>query len=87
MYKVYNGELIMFQDLFKKNSGFHSYHTRQMDHYHIPSVRNKLAKSSFYYNGVVIWNNIYKLDIVDDVSEFVFSSTLKKRIMQVQVWT
>ena len=74
MYKVYNGELIMF-------------HTRQMDHYHIPSVRTKLAKSSFYYNGVVIWNNIYKLGILDDVSEFVFSRTLTKRIMQGQVWT
>ena len=85
MYKVYNGELIMFQALYKKNSDFHSYHTRQMDHYHIPSVRTKLAKTSFYYNGVVIWNNIYKLGIVDEVSEFVFSRTLKKRIMQGQV--
>ena len=85
MYKVYNGEFIMFQALFKKNSDFHSYHTRQMDHYHIPSVRTKLA-TSFYYNGVVIWNNIYKLVIVDEVSEFVFSRTLKKRIMQGQVW-
>ena len=85
MYKVYNGELIMFQALFKKNSDFHSYHTRQMDHYHIPSVRTKLAKSSFYYNGVVIWNNIYIIGIVDEVSEFVFSRTLKKRIMQGQV--
>ena len=87
MYKVYNGELIMFQDLFKKNSDFHSYHTHQLDHYHIPSVRTKLAKYSFYYNGVVIWNNIYKLGIVDEVCEFVFSRTLKKRIMHVQVWT
>ena len=59
MYKVYNGELIMFQALFKKNSDFHSYHTRQMYHYHILSVRTKLAKSSFHYNGVVIWNDIY----------------------------
>ena len=77
MYKVYNGELIMFQALFKKNSDFHSYHTRQMDHYHIPS---------FYFNGVVIWNTIYKLGIVDEVSECVYSRTLKKRIMQGQVW-
>ena len=51
-----------------------------------PSVRTKLAKTSFYYNGVVIWNNIYKLGIVDEVSEFVFSRTLKKRIMRGQVW-
>ena len=66
-----------------------------MDHYHIPSVRTKLAKSSFYYNGVVIWNDIYiyiyiyiyKLGIVDGASEFVISTTLKKRIMQGQVWT
>ena len=85
MYKVYNGELIMFQALLKKNSDFHSYHTRQMDHYHIPSVRTSLAKSSFYYNGVVIWKNIYKLGIVNEVSEFVFSRTLKKRSMQGQV--
>ena len=37
MYKAYDGELIMFQSLFKKNSDFHSYHTRQMNH-HIPSA-------------------------------------------------
>ena len=58
MYKVYNGELIIFQALFNKNSDFHSYHTRQMECYHLPSARTKLAKSSFYYNGVVIWNNM-----------------------------
>ena len=84
MCEVHHGELIMFQVLFKKNSDFHLYHTRQMDHRYIPSVRTKLAKSSFNYNGLVIWNNIYKFSIVDEIGEFVFSRTLRKASFKVK---
>ena len=35
----------------------------------------------FYYNAVVIWNNLYEIGIDDEISELVFSMCLKKHVM------
>ena len=65
---------------FTKNSNIHVHDTRQKCHYHLPLCRTNLGKCGLRYVGASIWNNILSVNINPNVSEFIFSRSLKAAI-------
>ena len=80
MYRIYHGELRVLHCLFTKNSDIHVHDTRQKCHYHMPLCRTDLGKCGLRYVGASVWNNILSININPNVSEFVFSRSLKAAI-------
>ena len=58
-----------------------SYGTRTNDGLYAEHVKSDLGKTSISYRGPLIWNMIINTGINTDVSEAVFTKSLKKRIM------
>ena len=80
MYRIYHGKLRVLHCLFTKNSDIHVHNTRQKCHYHMPLCRTKLGKCGLRYVGASVWNNILSVNINPNVSEFIFSRSLKAAI-------
>ena len=49
MHLIYNGDIILLQSQFKKNKEIHRYGTRQINHYHVSSVKTELGKSALRF--------------------------------------
>ena len=82
MYRIYIDDITLFNSMFIKNVQVHNYDTRQKDHYHLPCFKTRLGKISLRYNGVIVWNSILTCGIPVDVSQTVFSKTLKCSIIE-----
>ena len=80
MYRIYHGELSVLHCLFTKNSDIHVHNTRQKCHYHMPLCRTNLGKCGLRYVGASVWNSILSVNINPNVSEFIFSRSLKAAI-------
>ena len=80
MYRIYHGELHVLHGLFTKNSNIHVHDTRQKCHYHLLLCRTNLGKCGLRYVGASVWNNILSVNINPNVSEFIFSRSLKAAI-------
>ena len=80
MYRIYHGELSVLHCLFTKNSDIHVHNTRQKCHYHMPLCRTNLEKCGLRYVGASVWNSILSVNINPNVSEFIFSRSLKAAI-------
>ena len=80
MYRIYHGELHVLHGFFTKNSNIHVHDTRQKCHYHLPLCRTNLGKCGLRNVGASIWNNILSVNINPNVSEFIFSRSLKAAI-------
>ena len=80
MYRIYHGELHVLHGFFTKNSNIHVHDTRQKCHYHLPLCRTNLGKCGLRYVGASVWNNILSVNINPNVSEFIFSRSLKAAI-------
>ena len=81
MFKIHNDESHMFKAFFIKNSEIHEHETRQKYHYHIPSFKTKLGKNSLRYTGAVLWNEILKLGLNPETSDYSFSKGLKSALL------
>ena len=59
MFKL-NSNLLprVFNDYFIRNCSIHNHNTRNSQNIHLPLNRTSMTKSSIYYNGSVIWNNL-----------------------------
>ena len=62
---------------YKRNSDIHVYNTHQKCHYHMPLCRTNLGKCGLRYVGTFVWNSILSVNINPNVSEFIFSRSLK----------
>ena len=82
MHRIYNGDIILLQSYFKKNKEIHRYGTRQIDHYHVPSIRTELDKSALRFHGVFIWNKILNLGMDPVMTEYKFSKSLNNYLLQ-----
>ena len=80
MYRIYHGELHVLHGFFTKTSNIHVHDTRQKCHYHLPLCRTNLGKCGLRYVGASVWNNILSVNINPNVSEFIFSRSLKAAI-------
>ena len=80
MYRIFHGELRVLHCLFTKNSDIHVHNTRQKCHYHMPLCRTNLGMCGLRYVGAFVWNNILSTNINPNVSEFIFSRSLKAAI-------
>ena len=50
-------------------------------HYHIPSLKTNLGKNSLRYTGAVLWNEILKLGLNPETSDYSFSKGLKSALL------
>ena len=82
MYRIYINDITLFNSMIMKNTQVHNYDVRQKDHYHLPCFKTRLGKISLWYNGVIVWNSILTCNIPVDVSQAVFSKTLKYSIIE-----
>ena len=80
MYRIYHGELHVLHGLSTENSNIHVHDTCQKCHYHLPLCRTNLRKCSLRYVGASVWNNILSVNINPNISEFIFSRSLKAAI-------
>ena len=82
MYRVHYLQVpVHFREMFVRNQDIHSHNTRQTMHMHIPHVKTNLGKACIRYRGSVVWNHVLNLNVCIDVSEYVFSKTLKASLM------
>ena len=59
MHNCYNARIpISLQDYFDLNINVHSYNTRSANNFHPPLLRTELSKSSLFYQGPILWNNL-----------------------------
>ena len=82
MYRIYIDDITLFNSMFMKNVQVHNYDTRQKEHYHLPCFKIRLGKINLRYNGVIVWNSILTSGIPVDVSQAVFSKTLKYSVIE-----
>ena len=80
MFRIYHRELHVLHGLFKKKSNIHVHDTRQKCHYHLQLCRTNLRKCGVRDVGASVWNNILSVNINPNVSEFIFSRSLKAAI-------
>ena len=80
MYRIYHGELRVLHGLFTKNSNRYVHDTHQKCHCHLPLCSTNLGKCDLRYVGASVWNNILSVNINSNVSEFIFSRSLKAAI-------
>ena len=82
MYKYKNYMLPdVFESMFTFNSDVHSYDTRQRTLLHVPRPGNALAKKSFKYLAVLIWNTICE-NIIINIGIGAFKRNLKEFLRQ-----
>ena len=72
--------------LFTKKSDIHVHNNRQKCHYRMPFCRTNLGKCGLRYAGASVWNNILSVNINPNVSEFIFSRSLKAAICNDLLW-
>ena len=72
---------ISLKDTFSKISDIHVYGTRSNEGVYAKHVKSDLGKTSVSYRGPIIWNMIKNNGINTDVSEAIFTKSLKKCIM------
>ena len=65
-----------FENSFKYH--LHDHGTRQNSHLYKPKVRTDYAKNRYLYRGPLIWNSILDAKININVSELVFSKSVKQ---------
>ena len=82
MCRIYIDDITSFNSMFIKNVQVHNYDMRQKEHYHLPCFKTRLGKINLRYNGVIIWNSILTSGIPADVSQAVYSKTLKCSITE-----
>jgi len=83
MYRWSNNLLpTMFDDLFIYNRDVHHHHTRQYLCLYVPVVKSNLRKMFICYKGAIIWNSLLLSGLSASLTEPVFSSKLKKSILQ-----
>ena len=58
MMHKYLSERIDFNFDIRRNSSFHSYHTRRSNDLHLPRVRTNWGKQTFIYQASKDWNNL-----------------------------
>ena len=59
MHDCYNGSLPSpLQNNFNLNCNIHSYNTRNNSNFHPPLFRTELSKTSIFYQGPILWNNL-----------------------------
>ena len=79
MYKWYHKRLLsIFEEYFKNVNDVHSYDTRQSSHLYKPKNNTNLGKTRFCYKGPEIWNSILKAKINPEVSDLVFTKSIKQ---------
>ena len=71
----------IYEGYFSKILDIHDYETRTNDGLYVKHVKSDLGKTSISYRGTLIWNMIINTGINTDVSEAVFTKSLKKCIM------
>ena len=81
MFKIHIDEAHMFRTFFTKNDEIHTHDTRQKSHYHIPPFKTNLGKNSLRYTGAVLWNEILKVGLNSETSDYSFSKGLKSVLL------
>ena len=77
MYRWYHHKTPkIFENSFKYPC--HDLGTRQISHLYKPKVRTDYAKNRFVYRAPLIWNSILDAKININVSEIVFSKSVKQ---------
>ena len=86
MYKYYYKDIpIMFENFFVSNDAIHNYLTRQRSQLHPPRFSSNLSKTFLRYQGVILWNNILRSNIVDENAKpSSFKKSLKNYIFKLQ---
>ena len=84
MYNWYNEKLPSpFEGSFKYVRDVHSHETRaavDLDSLYTPKFNTDPGQNSYTYSGATIWNKVLKAEINPDVSECVFSKSVKQCI-------
>ena len=79
MYRWYHGKTPqIFENSFKYHHTIHAHGTRLVNHLYRPKVRTEYGKKRFLYRGPLIWNAILDAKINIEVSEAVFSKSIKQ---------
>ena len=79
MYRWYHNQLpSIFHNMFVSVTDIHNYNTRQKDHLYTTKIKTCLGQTRITYLGPKIWNDILKAKINPNISEYVFSKSLKK---------
>ena len=75
MFKFHKQELpSIFNNMFKTNSFYHSYETRNKSNYHYPFVRTSLTQHTLRFQGIHDWNSLpYNLKSSSTLSKFKYS--------------
>ena len=72
-----------------KSSEIHSYNTRNQSDYRLPGSRLKVARQSFFYKGIDLWNKIdqsfiiYKPIVKFKIDNSNFKRKVKKELISV----
>ena len=83
MYRWYHNQLpSIFHNMFVSVTDIHNYNTRQKDHLYTTKIKTCLGQTRITYLGPKIWNDILKAKINPNISEYVFSKSLKKCIKE-----
>ena len=84
MYKCYAENVPgIFSDFFQCNSAVHGYSTRQSKHLHVPLERSNLSKFCIRYRGVVVWNAILKVKLIQILLSLYLSKLWKHVFLMV----
>ena len=79
MYRIYHGIKVYFI-VFLQQIVIYMYTIPVRTHYHMPLCRTNLGKCGLRYVGTSVWNSILSVNINPNVSEFIFSRSLKAAI-------
>ena len=59
MHNCYSDRLPSYlNDYFNPNCSVHVYNTRNINNFHPPFFRTELSKSTIFYQGPVLWNEL-----------------------------
>ena len=70
----------IFRNFFRFNHTVHSHDTRQSHHLYLPTSKTSLGATWFQYRAPQIWNSILRAEINTEVSEAVFTNSIKQCI-------
>ena len=70
----------VFENFFRYTHIVHSHDTRQCYHLYKPPVKTDLGKTRLVFRGPHIWNSILRAEINPDVSELIFTRSIKQCI-------
>ena len=80
IYRIYHGELRVLHCLFTKHGDVLVHTILQKCHYDMPLFRTNLGKCGLAYFGASVANDILSVNINPNVTEFIFSRSLKAAI-------